>query len=190
MSNEVYLYTVHPKRPLKIEGVGVVRTPKTLSLTKEDVKLAIKGASVYRRFANIGINERVTTLNIDRLHRAEYISEKDWEQVKINEASEGHAEVASKPEEVKPEPAVEPTPAEESTVEEATEVVTEEESTVITEEPVVEDEAVEVAEEVVSEDSVVEEAVVDDDEEVVDVVEGEVIQNNQNHHHNKKRNRR
>ena len=183
MSNEVYLYTVHPKRPLKIEGVGVVRTPKTLSLTKEDVKLAIKGASVYRRFANIGINERVTTLNIDRLHRAEYISEKDWEQVKINEASEGHAEVASKPE-------VEPTPAEESTVEEATEVVTEEESTVITEEPVVEDEAVEVAEEVVSEDSVVEEAVVDDDEEVVDVVEGEVIQNNQNHHHNKKRNRR
>ena len=62
-------------------------------LTKEDVKICLQKATVYRRFANEGINERVNVGNIDRLHRENYVSEKDWEAVQAKEMSEGHGKV-------------------------------------------------------------------------------------------------
>ena len=74
-----FLYTVNPRKVITgLSGVNAIRTAKSLFLTKEDVKICLQKATVYRRFASEGINERVTVGNIDRLHRENYVSEKDW----------------------------------------------------------------------------------------------------------------
>lgn len=90
----VFLYTVNPHKVITgLSGVNAIRTAKSLFLTKEDVKICLKRATVYRRFAAEGINERVNIGNIDRLHRENYISEKDWEATLAKEMSEGHGKV-------------------------------------------------------------------------------------------------
>lgn len=89
-----FLYTVNPRKVITgLSGVNAIRTAKSLFLTKEDVKICLQKATVYRRFANEGINERVNVGNIDRLHRENYISEKDWDSVHAKEMSEGHGKV-------------------------------------------------------------------------------------------------
>ena len=89
-----FLYTVNPRKVITgLSGVNAIRTAKSLFLTKEDVKICLQKATVYRRFANEGINERVTVGNIDRLHRENYVSEKDWDAVQAKEMSEGHGKV-------------------------------------------------------------------------------------------------
>ena len=89
-----FLYTVNPRKVITgLSGVNAIRTAKSLFLTKEDVKICLQKATVYRRFANEGINERVNVGNIDRLHRENYVSEKDWEAVQAKEMSEGHGKV-------------------------------------------------------------------------------------------------
>lgn len=89
-----FLYTVNPRKVITgLSGVNAIRTAKSLFLTKEDVKICLQKATVYRRFANEGINERVTVGNIDRLHQENYVSEKDWDAVQAKEMSEGHGKV-------------------------------------------------------------------------------------------------
>ena len=89
-----FLYTVNPRKVITgLSGVNAIRTAKSLFLTKEDVKICLQKATVYRRFASEGINERVTVGNIDRLHRENYVSEKDWDAVQAKEMSEGHGKV-------------------------------------------------------------------------------------------------
>ena len=89
-----FLYTVNPRKVITgLSGVNAIRTAKSLFLTKEDVKICLQKATVYRRFANEGINERVNVGNIDRLHRENYVSEKDWDVVQAKEMSEGHGKV-------------------------------------------------------------------------------------------------
>ena len=96
MSN-VFLYTVNPRRTINgLSGsTKVVRTPKSLFLSKEDVYLCLKNASVYRRFANEGINEKVTIDNVDRVHREKYIPESEWAAFVAKEKSSDHATVAA-----------------------------------------------------------------------------------------------
>jgi hypothetical protein len=75
-----FLYSVNPKKPIRtIKGVPVLRTPKSLQLTKEDVRECLKYGSVYRRFANESRIERVTINNVDRLHNAKFMTEKEYE---------------------------------------------------------------------------------------------------------------
>ena len=80
MSNvpETYLYEVRPVgRPIVL-GHGVeIKARKSLYLTKEDVLKCLETAYVYRRFA-LREPERVTTANIDRVHRQVYIPENEW----------------------------------------------------------------------------------------------------------------
>lgn len=89
-----FLYTVNPRKVITgLSGVNAIRTSKSLFLTKEDVKICLQKASVYRRFAQEGINERVTIGNIDRVHREHYISEEDWNKELDKSMSEGHGVV-------------------------------------------------------------------------------------------------
>jgi hypothetical protein len=96
MEEKTFLYSVNPKRTIVgLSGVNSIRVAKSLYLTKEDVLKCLPKASVYRRFKDM--NVRVTIGNIDRLHRAEFVSEEDWPKVKANdiieEKSEGHGKV-------------------------------------------------------------------------------------------------
>lgn len=155
--SERFLYSINPKKLIRFLGgvplVPPVRSSRTLSLTKEEALECMRYGSVYRRFANEGRNERVTTLNIDRLHNSRYMDEKAYEKYleqckkdAINEPLENdpeHSEPAVTEEEIKEEPKaevvdeivepeqeVEPVVVEESIEEEVveeTEVETEEE---------------------------------------------------------------
>lgn len=120
MAEKSYLYAVHPKRAITgLEGVKVLRTAKSLLLTKEDVKICLQKASVYRRFAAEGKIERVTIGNIDRLHNDNYISEEDWAKmdkaVEVKEDKRGT--VVPGTDEVKAEPVQEPAKEESKQVE-------------------------------------------------------------------------
>lgn len=79
-----YLYSVSPKKPIRfLCGEAVVppiRTPRSLQMTLEQVKDCLKYGSVYRRFNEEGRNERVTTANVERLHNANFIEEKDYSE--------------------------------------------------------------------------------------------------------------
>lgn len=81
-NNQVFLYTVKPRRVIVgLSGSNrAIRTNKSLYLTKEDVFICLKNATVYRRFANEGINERVTIDDVERVHREKYISVDDWKK--------------------------------------------------------------------------------------------------------------
>ena len=69
MDNEIrYAYQVNPKKPIRsLPEFGLLRTNKTLMMTKEQVKKALAGATVYRRF-NHDTVEKVSLYNLDRLH--------------------------------------------------------------------------------------------------------------------------
>ncbi len=91
---KAFLYSVNPRKVITgISGVNAIRTPKSLYLTKDDVKICLQRASVYRRFAGDVAPERVTIGNLDRLHRENYIPEDQWESFKAVELSVGHGKV-------------------------------------------------------------------------------------------------
>ena len=86
MSEEIqerYLYTVYPKKPIKNlnENLPLVRVPRSLYLTKEEVAKCFECGSVYRRFSNEGIIEKFHKYEIDRVHRDKYISVADWKKI-------------------------------------------------------------------------------------------------------------
>ena len=151
-----YLYSINPKtRIVNIPGIAVIRSPKSLSLSKDEVVKCLKVATVYRRFANENKIEKVTNLNIDRLHNAKFISEEQWKVMNIGAEEERGTVVNNAVEEIVPE-VVEETveevaPAVEEVVEETVEEVVEENNN--------ESEEVESKEEVVEEAK--EEAVVE-----------------------------
>lgn len=133
MDNKIrFLYSVYPKKPIKglLPNGRSVNGPKSLQLTKEEAISCMKFGTVYRRYAD-NRNERVTTINIDRLHNDTFITEEEWkkkENVKetfqqVEEVKETVAEkekpVEPVKEEVKSEPVVES--VEESKTEEITE---------------------------------------------------------------------
>ena len=84
--NNMFLYTVKPRKTIiGLSGsTKVIRTNKSVYLTKEDVYLCLKSAIVYRRFANEQRNERVTILNIDRLHNEKFMTEEQYKEYKQN----------------------------------------------------------------------------------------------------------
>ena len=79
-----FLYSVNPKKIIKsIPEIGVIRAPKSLYLTKAQVAECLKYGSVYRRFANEGINQRVTIDTIDRLHNEKLIVDGEYDDRKL-----------------------------------------------------------------------------------------------------------
>ena len=100
MEAKSYLYSVHPKRIIKgLESVDVIRAPKSLYLTLEDVKKCIRLGTVYRRFSSSDI-ARVNTANVERLHNEKHMNEDEYKQFLITQSSAGQQTV-TKHEEVK-----------------------------------------------------------------------------------------
>jgi hypothetical protein len=92
---ETYLYEVRNiGRVIKLDCGVEISTPRSLYLTKDDVKKCLQTAYVFRRFAQHG-SERVTIANLDRMHQATYISEQDW---KNNTIVDTTVEVTKEPE--------------------------------------------------------------------------------------------
>ena len=78
MEDIKYAYQIHPKKPIRaLPEFGLIRTKRTLMLTKEQVKKVLPFASVYRRF-NHDTVERVTIYTLDRLHNASLMSEEEY----------------------------------------------------------------------------------------------------------------
>ena len=100
MEAKSYLYSVHPKRIIKgLESVDVIRAPKSLYLTLEDVKKCIRLGTVYRRFSSSDI-ARVNTANVERLHNEKHMNEDEYKQFLITQSSAGQQTV-TKHEDVK-----------------------------------------------------------------------------------------
>ena len=78
-----FLYIVYPKRPIKNlnENITLLRVSKSLQLNKDEVLKCLECGSVYRWFSNEGITEKITINDIDRVHRANYISKEDWKHI-------------------------------------------------------------------------------------------------------------
>ena len=109
MEAKSYLYSVHPKRIIKgLESVDVIRAPKSLYLTLEDVKKCIRLGTVYRRFSSSDI-ARVNTANVERLHNEKHMNEDEYKQFLIAQSSAGQQTV-TKHEEVKQPEKKETTP--------------------------------------------------------------------------------
>ena len=84
MSESRFTYIVNPRRPIKgISDMPVIKSSKTLKLTKEEVLIAMKCGPVYRKFANEGIQQRVDGANLDRLHNEKFISEREYSGTSI-----------------------------------------------------------------------------------------------------------
>lgn len=156
MDNEIrFLYSVYPKKPIKnlLPNGRPINSPKTLSLTKEEVLMCMKSGTVYRRFGSINRNERVTTMNLDRLHQRDFVTEEEWkkmekpvEEAPVVETSVESIETPSEETTITPEVVEEPAKEEDNSNKESEEVApvvedeikdSEEEST--EEEPVEED---------------------------------------------------
>lgn len=135
----VFLYSVCPKKVIKELPTTIpIRSPKSLYLTKEQVEICLKYGSVYRRFANEQRNERVTILNIDRLHNEKFMTEEQYKEYKQNLKDGQRGSV------IVDEPKVEdPTPEIKEDKKEEVKVEEEKVETVVTEDPVVEEEKVE-----------------------------------------------
>ena len=80
MTDTRYLYSVNPHKPIILPNTMPIRNPKSLYLTLDEVKTCLKRGAVYRRFADIGINERVTVLNAERLHNEKFMTEEEYAQ--------------------------------------------------------------------------------------------------------------
>ena len=76
---ERFTYTVNPRRPIRnlIKGKTIVRS-ENLSLTKSEVLFCLKFGPVYRKFYKSNKLERVLPSNLDRLHRKDYLTEKEY----------------------------------------------------------------------------------------------------------------
>lgn len=87
MDEQKYLYSIKPRRTIKNlnKEVPVIRTAKSLYLTKEEVAECLKHASVYRRF---GVNQSVQVcgIDIDRLHNEKFYSKEEWDKIKNNKS--------------------------------------------------------------------------------------------------------
>ena len=70
---EQFIYSVSPRRPIMLSDGTAIRVPKSVLLTKEELKSIIGKAIIYRRFPNG--NVKVTTQNIDEVHVAENTAE-------------------------------------------------------------------------------------------------------------------
>lgn len=104
MEAKSYLYSVHPKKIIKgLESVDVIRAPKSLYLTLEDVKKCIRLGTVYRRFSSSDI-ARVNTANIERLHNEKHMNEDEYKQFLIAQSSAGQQTVTKHEEVKQPEP--------------------------------------------------------------------------------------
>ena len=109
MEAKSYLYSVHPKRIIKgLESVDVIRAPKSLYLTLEDVKKCIRLGTVYRRFSSSDI-ARVNTANVERLHNEKHMNEDEYKQFLIAQSSAGQ-QIVTKHDEVKQPEKKETTP--------------------------------------------------------------------------------
>ncbi|MCM1215901.1 MAG: hypothetical protein NC548_15450 [Lachnospiraceae bacterium] len=86
-----YMYTVVPRTPIRniIKGKAITKATN-LQLSKEEVKACLKYGAVYRKFYCESNPERVTTANLERLHRKEHLSEREYEALisKTNSESE------------------------------------------------------------------------------------------------------
>lgn len=128
MDNKIrFLYSVYPKKPIKglLPNGRSVNGPKSLQLTKEEAISCMKFGTVYRRYAD-NRNERVTTINIDRLHNDTFITEEEWkkkENVKetVQQVEEVKETVAEKEKPVEPVKEVKSEPVVESVEESKTE---------------------------------------------------------------------
>lgn len=189
MEETRYLYSVNPKKPIKgvLENGRPINSSKSLNLTIEQVQKCMACGSVYRWFANEDKLERVTSLNMERLHNEKFMTEEEFAEFKLNGVA-GNAgkvvEVVEEPapvvEEAKVEevaaPAADETPIEEVKVEEVTPV---EEEKAVEAEPVVEEVVEEVppTEEAPVEEVAAEEASVVEEEADAPKVEGGNSQN-------------
>ena len=80
--DKALLYSIHPKKVIKELPTLPIRSPRSLYLTKDQVRICLKYGSVYRRFANEQRNEKVNILNIDRLHHEKFMTEEQYEKYK------------------------------------------------------------------------------------------------------------
>ncbi len=186
---ERYLYTISPKRPIRYlnPNTPLINSNKSLLLTKEEVIKCFGYATIYRRFSNNNITEKITKFDIDRVHRAKYISKEEWDKMQkieedttsitvngVKEVEEKHdpALIIEEPvvEEVK-EPEVVEEVVDEFATEEALEAAVEN-----TVEAIEEKEVSDVVEEA-TEDNVTDEEEIDDseDEAVVEEVKVESV---------------
>lgn len=127
----VFLYSVNPKKVIKELPTLPIRSPRSLYLTKDQVKICLKYGSVYRRFANENRNEKVTLSNVDRFHNEKFMTEVEYNEFKASKLSENRGTVISE-NEVKKAEFIAPEIEE---VEVKEEVITE----VVEEAPIVED---------------------------------------------------
>ena len=103
MEAKSYLYSVHPKRIIKgLESVDVIRAPKSLYLTLEDVKKCIRLGTVYRRFSSSDI-ARVNTANVERLHNEKHMNEDEYKKFLITQSSAGQQTVTKHEDAKQPE---------------------------------------------------------------------------------------
>ena len=103
MEAKSYLYSVNPKRIIKgLESVDVIRAPKSLYLTLEDVKKCIRLGTVYRRFSSSDI-ARVNTANVERLHNEKHMNEDEYKQFLITQSSAGQQTVTKHEDAKQPE---------------------------------------------------------------------------------------
>lgn len=155
--SETFLYSVHPKRTIKtLPEIGVIRTPKRLYLTLDQVKECLKWAIVYRSFTCR--EERVTSLNVERFHNDKFMTEAEYKEFLVNKlGNTGNVFV----------PVTEETPVEDTKEEEVIDEVApvEEPATEVKEEVAEEiTEEAAPAEELVLEDTTVEEAIAETEE--------------------------
>ena len=128
--SERYLYSVHPRKSIKnLSDIAVIRVPKSLSLTLEDVLTCLKSAVVYRRFANENRIERVTILNAERLHYAKFMTEEEYEKFLVAKAGDTKNVTAVATAPVVEESTVDHSEKEEKAVEPEVAVSTEEKET-------------------------------------------------------------
>ena len=158
---ETFLYSVKPRRPIQLDGSVIIKTPKSLLLTKEDVLTCIdKGAIVYRRFANEDKLEPVTKYNLDRLHNNKFITEDEYAKAEKDELGKNSGTVSIAEPVVESEPAKVEEKVEEPVIAEPEKV----EEPVETEAPVVGTPVEEVAEEAPAVEEEVKEEVVTTEE--------------------------
>ena len=136
MEESSFLYSVSPKKPIKgiLENGRPINSSKSLQLTLEQVQKCMACGSVYRWFANEDKLERVTSLNMERLHNEKFMTEEEFAEFKLNGVAGNAGKVVDVVEEPAPvveeakveeevaAPAADETPVEEVKVEEATAV--------------------------------------------------------------------
>ena len=105
LEEEVYAYQVNTRMPIVGLSIGILKVPTTVKLTKEDVLICVKKAPVFRRFSNSD-KERVGIGNIDRLHRAEHLTEEEYQKM-IDKENDNRGKVSQTPVEEKKETVVE-----------------------------------------------------------------------------------